>query len=142
MKCPACGYDPNIKKRPSMEVIQMLSKRGDKCIKLIKEISNKIMTGIPSDNSYFKYYLFIKGINNIEDEYIITSIANYKYNRRYRSGRGFSYLREMIKNCKFNRGKLLENEYKIVGKSPSRITLKENFNGKKKKRKAKVKEPK
>ena len=142
MKCPACGYDPNTRKRPAMEVVQMLSRRGNKCIKALKEISNKIMTEIPSDNSYFKYYLFIKGINKIEDEYIITSIANYKYKRRYMSGRGFSYLREMIKNCKFNRGKLLENEYKVVGKPPSRVTLKENLNGKKKKRKTKVKESK
>ena len=142
MKCPACGYDPNTKKKPAMEVIQMLSKRGDKCIKALKEVSNKIMTGIPSDNSYFKYYLFLRGINNIEDEYITTSIAKYIYNRRYKSGRGFSYLREMIKNSKFNRGKLLENEYKMVGRPPSRITLKENLNGKKEKRKTKVKESK
>ena len=62
MKCPACGYDPNTKKKPAMEVIQMLSRRGDKCIKALKEVSNKIMTGIPSDNSYFKYYLFLRGI--------------------------------------------------------------------------------
>ena len=141
-KCPACGYNPNTKKRPSMEVIQMLSVRGDKCIKAIKEVCNTIMTEIPSDNSYFKYYLFLKGINNIEDKYITTSIAKYMYNRRYKSGRGFSYLREIIKNSKLNSNKILENEYKSIGRSPSRVTLKENVNGKEKKRKPKVKKSK
>ena len=100
------------------------------------------MTGIPSDNSYFKYYLFLKGINNIEDKYITTSIAKYMYNRRYKSGRGFSYLREIIKNSKLNSNKILENEYKSIGRSPSRVTLKENVNGKEKKRKTKVKKSK
>ena len=140
-KCPACGYNPNQKSKPYREVISLLSQRGIICKNKIKEASDKIMLEIPSDNDYFKYYLFIRGLNKIEDKYIITSISNYMFHRRWSKGKGFSYLKGMIINSKINSGKLLSNEYKSLGKPPSRIIIEET-NNVKKKRKTKIEKSK
>ena len=87
------------------------------------------MSSIESDNDRYRYFLFLKAISGIDDEYIIKSINKYLYKKYYTKGKGFVYLREIIKNEKANRKKLLAIEYKNIGRPPSIIKIKESENG-------------
>ena len=125
-RCPACGYEFGKRYNPSKQALALLSLRGNICKKKLNKVSNVIMSSIESDNDRYRYFLFLKAISGIDDEYIIKSINKYLYKKYYTKGKGFVYLREIIKNEKANRKKLLALEYKNIGRPPSIIKIKEN----------------
>ena len=124
-KCPSCGYLFRKKYNPSREITTLLSLRGNKCKKLIRKASNSIMSSINTDNSVYRYFMFLQGVSRIEDEYVSKCIERYLFKSYYVKGKGFIYLREMIKNEKSNRKGLLSIEYKNVGRPPSIKRIKE-----------------
>ena len=103
----------------------LLALRGDKCKKLLNKASNSIMSSINTDNSIYRYFMFLQGISKIGDEYIVKCIDRYLFKSYYAKGKGFIYLREMIKNEKSNRKGLLSIEYKNVGRPPSIMKIRE-----------------
>ena len=127
-KCPSCGYLFTKKYNASREVTMLLALRGKKCKKLLQKASNSIMSSINTDNSIYKYFMFLQAVSNIGDEYVTKCIERYLYKGYYIKGKGFFYLREMIKNEKSNRDGLLNIEYKNVGRPPSITKIREKEN--------------
>ena len=82
-------------------------------------ISLKIQTKVPSENSQYKYFYFLQGISKVSDNIVSWSIERFKIDNHINNTRGFAYLRSIIFNEEKNRDTRLKNEYARVGKPPS-----------------------
>ena len=69
-KCPCCGFQPDKKYNFTNKIRELLLKRNNVTRKLLTNISLKIQTKVPSENSQHKYFYFLQGINNISDDIV------------------------------------------------------------------------
>ena len=118
MKCPSCGYDTSRKYNPSRQILGLIRDRGIISKDLLKKVSAKIFHNIPSENSIYKYFLFLQSISKMKDRVVNKMCLVYLFKKPYLTGKGFAYLRKMITNQNLNGKKLLKNEYKSIGKPP------------------------
>ena len=118
-KCPCCGFEPDKKYNFTNKIRELLLKRNRTARKLLTNISLKIQTKVPSENSQHKYFYFLQGINKINDDIVVWSIKRFIVDNHMNNTRGFAYLRSIIFNEDKNRDTRLKNEYARVGKPPS-----------------------
>ena len=127
-KCPCCGYSKPTSKdfNPSRKILELRKQRSKSLKKLIKQVSFKIKTNIPSENELIKEYYFYQSISNVSDEEVKYGITNYMNSNSYYKGKGFKYLTTIILNHNSNKSKMKEFERRMIGKPPSVIKLKED----------------
>ena len=116
-KCPACGYNLYKKQNISLSINNLLKQRGKKTVRYLNRIASSIVRGIPSENRE-RYYMFLYGIKNIEDNVIDWAIEQYHQNQYVNTGKGFPYLRKIIQNRNENVEVLAKNEKLMLGSSP------------------------
>ena len=118
-RCPCCGFEPDKKYNFTNKIRELLLKRNRTARKLLTNISLKIQTKVPSENSQHKYFYFLQGINKINDDIVVWSIKRFIVDNHMNNTRGFAYLRSIIFNEDKNRDTRLKNEYARVGRPPS-----------------------
>jgi|13_taG_2_1085334.scaffolds.fasta_scaffold97492_2 hypothetical protein len=118
-RCPCCGFEPDKKYNFTNKIRELLLKRNRTARKLLTNISLKIQTKVPSENSQHKYFYFLQGINKINDDIVVWSIKRFIVDNHMNNTRGFAYLRSIIFNEDKNRDMRLKNEYARVGRPPS-----------------------
>jgi len=123
VKCPVCGYNFNKPQNMSSKVVQMLLIYSNKSQIAIKEVMRKIYDNVPSDKNIDSYYYFLKSIEPYEEEHIRYGIRIFKNKAYYMEGKGFLYLRSIIRNRVDNYSKQLKNERQLHGKPPKRRKL-------------------
>ena len=57
-KCPICGYDDSKKYNPSKKIMELKRRRQRYTKKLLTQVSNNIMSSIPSENNISKERTF------------------------------------------------------------------------------------
>lgn len=124
IKCPCCGYDFNKPTDMSAKVMKMITTYSKESQKAIKGVMRNIYDNVPSDKSIEAYYYFLKGINHYEEEHIRYGIRVFSSKAYYKEGKGFFYLRSIIRNRVDNYSKQLKNERQLHGKSPKKRILK------------------
>ena len=115
--CPACGYKIIDDKNVSYKIRELLKVRGKNTVRILNKIATMIRDNIPSDNRY-KYYQFLFGIQEIDDNVIEWAINKYYQGRHYYKGKGFAYLRSIAQNRNNNMGVILKNERLMLGTAP------------------------
>jgi hypothetical protein len=83
----------------------------------MNKIAGKINKNVPSETR-IKYFQFLYGIKDIDDEVIVRSIDSYYKGKYYYKGRGFSYLRTIIQTRQQNSEIVKENERRMLGIAP------------------------
>ena len=116
-KCPACGYTADVNANYSKKIGDLLRDRSPATRKLLNKIAGKINKNVPSETR-IKYFQFLYGIKDIDDEVIVRSIDSYYQGRHYYKGKGFSYLRTIIQNKQQNSETVKENERRMLGIAP------------------------
>tara|TARA_R100000789_G_scaffold50187_1_gene50246 strand:+ start:277 stop:654 length:378 start_codon:yes stop_codon:yes gene_type:complete len=118
VKCPVCGYKFGFKYNYSKEILDILKNRSKRIKKYFKIIKTEITVNIPSEFSIEAYFLFLKGIENVDDRTIIRATDQYIRAGYHLQGKGFRYLKAMINNESVNKKSRLRNEYKRLGRTP------------------------
>ena len=116
-KCPACGYTADTNANYSKKIGGLLRDRSPATRKLMNKIAGKINKNVPSETR-IKYFQFLYGIKDIDDEVIVRSIDSYYRGKHYYKGKGFSYLRTIIQTRQQNSEKIKENERRMLGIAP------------------------
>ena len=117
-KCPACGY--NFKANPRMiggEMNKILKSKSRNTVRMLNKIASKITEQIPSE-SRFKYYQFLHGTKDVDDNVMEWAIEQFYKGKYYMHGKGFAYLRTVALARNQNEGKIRENERKRIGSVP------------------------
>ena len=115
-KCPACGYDLK-KSHDVRDIGKFLKLRNKKTRQYLNKIAGIISRNVPSETR-LNYYQFLYGIQEIEDNIIQWAIEEYYNGKHYIKGKGFPYLRSIIKNRDKNLERIAENERKMLGSPP------------------------
>lgn len=125
-KCTACGFEYT-KGDKTAEIRKLLferreagEKRGTTRILLMKA-GKKIMKYVPSDNKSYKFYAFLCGVKNIENEPVNWATIIYLKRLEYKAGKGFPYLRAMIQNADKDYKVKKAAELRLLGKTPKSI---------------------
>jgi len=127
MKCPACGYNEEVKYNPSKKIQELRSKRSKFTKKLLRRVINFIQTNIPSDNNVRSEYYFYQSISKIDDKTVDWAILRYLENKKpIFDGKGFKYLAAVINNHHKNRDTVSKNERLMRGKPPSVVIMEED----------------
>ena len=79
-KCPACGYTADINANYSKKIGGLLRDRSPATRKLMNKIAGKINKNVPSETR-IKYFHFLYGIKDIDDEVIVRFEVNGNLNR-------------------------------------------------------------
>ena len=117
-KCPACGYNSNPNyKNLGRDMNTILKSKSKNTVRMLNKIASKITKNIPSE-SRFKYYQFLHGTKDVDDNVMEWSIEQFYNGRRYRYGKSFSYLRTIALARNQNEGKMRESERKRIGSIP------------------------
>jgi hypothetical protein len=122
-KCPSCGYEytPGDKRA---DIRKLLFARYSRTRKLLTKASKGIMTNVPSDNKSYKYYAFLYGLKNIDDDVLNWAIPIFIKRKEYKLGKGFPYLRAMIHNANDDFKVKKAAEIRLKGKTPMDIKQK------------------
>jgi len=122
-KCPSCGYEytPGDKRA---DIRKLLFARYPRTRKLLTKASKGIMTNVPSDNKSYKYYAFLYGLKNIDDDVLNWAIPIFIKRKEYKLGKGFPYLRAMIHNANDDFKVKKAAELRLKGKTPMDIKQK------------------
>ena len=118
LKCPVCGHQYGQQQNYSKEVFELTSKRTERTQKYLKRLSQDVMLNVPSEFTVRAYYFFLKGIENAGDRTVVRAIEQYLRAGHHLQGKGFAYLKAIIKSESANKKKKLSNEYKRLGRTP------------------------
>ena len=118
LKCPVCGHQYGQQQNYSKEVFELTSKRTERTQKYLKRLSQDVMLNVPSEFTVRAYYFFLKGIETVGDRTIVRAIEQYLRAGHHLQGKGFAYLKAIIKSESANKKKKLSNEYKRLGRTP------------------------
>ena len=124
LKCPVCGHQYGQQQNYSKEVFELTSKRTERTQKYLKRLSQDVMLNVPSEFTVRAYYFFLKGIENAGDRTVVRAIEQYLRAGHHLQGKGFAYLKAIIKSESANKKKKLSNEYKRLGRTPKIRRLK------------------
>tara|TARA_R100000664_G_scaffold8968_1_gene14783 strand:- start:10345 stop:10731 length:387 start_codon:yes stop_codon:yes gene_type:complete len=124
VKCPACGFQYGHSYNYSNEITRLRSLRGKRTKGYIRKLSTEISINIPSEFTQKSYFLFLKGIENVDDRTVDRAIEQYLRAGYHLQGKGFHYIKAMITNESANKKKKLSNEYKRLGRTPKIRRLK------------------
>ena len=125
VKCPACGYQYGHTYNHSNEIARLKSLRSKKSREYIKKLTAEISINVPSEFSQKALFLFLKGIENVDNRTVERAIEHYLKAGYHLQGKGFFYIRAMIQNESVNKKKKLSNEYKRLGRTPKIRRLKD-----------------
>ena len=117
-KCPVCGYNFGYEYNYSKEILNMINQKSNRLKKYLKIVNSEVMLNVPSEYSTRGYFLFIKSIENVKDRLVIRAIEHYIKAGYHFQGKGFNYLKAIIKNESTNKKSKLRNEYKRLGRTP------------------------
>jgi transcriptional regulator CtsR len=116
-KCPACGYhlksNPNIGK----EMNKILKSKNKRTVKMLNKIASMITSEIPSETRY-KYYQFLYGTKNIEDNVMEWAVQTYYEGQHIHQGKGFAYLRSIAMTRGENVQVIKQKERQRLGSVP------------------------
>ena len=116
-KCPACGYhlksNPNIGK----EMNRILKSKNKRTVQMLNKIASLITGEIPSENRY-KYYQFLYGTKNVEDNVMEWAIQKYYEAQHFNHGKGFAYLRSIALTRGENVETIKRKERERIGSVP------------------------
>ena len=90
----------------------------------IKNTMRNIYDNVPSDANPKEYYYFLYGLQQFEETHIRYGIRVFDKGGHHLGGKGFKFLRSIIKNRQANFDKQLKNERKSNGKLPEKRILK------------------
>ena len=121
-KCPCCGYIKGTK-NPSKLIADLRRKRSKSTKSIMRKVSNRIATSIPSENIIMKEYFFYQGVSKVKDEIVRWGIERYLESKAYYKGKGYKYLTHIILNNNTNRDKMKRYERQMIGKPPSVIEM-------------------
>ena len=119
-KCPCCGYEFDRNYNPSMEIINLMSKRKKITKTAINKACRLIECQIDSEKDIMKIFRFMQGISHVDDDTIQKIISKYIMQNLFMQGYGYSYLRGMIIKEHNDAPKKKLNELKRYGKPPSK----------------------
>ncbi len=122
--CPACGYKEGVQYDYRKEMISLYKKRRETTQLLLKTAINRIVKSIPSERKHEKMFLFLKGIDMVDDNTVCWAVNRFLVNEYYNQQKGFSYLKAMIINAGENSDIKAEYEKKKIGTLPKERRLK------------------
>ena len=125
-KCPACGYQYS-KMNRSFELRQLYWDIEEKDIflkKQLKKTAKLIRKYIPSDDVDEYEFQLIKGIHGEDIDSVKWSLNWYIKERTYLQGKGFNYLKSLIRNHIKDRKILVKSELRRLGKTPKNLKSK------------------
>lgn len=116
-KCPYCGHDLSKPVDYNSLILKELELYPKDIQKLIKEVSRKITTTIPSETSKQLHWMLysIKDISEYAIKFGIVQFLDHEYHLH---GKGFGYLKAIINNAYVNYNKFKELERKRLGTIP------------------------
>jgi len=124
LKCPCCGYVYNETYNPTKKIEQLIKKRSKTLVNELRKVFMLINRNIPADRNIDLQYKFLQAISKVDSKIIKWAINRYVMSNYHLSGKGLSYLKNMILNHNKNAKVISENERKSRGISPKIITLK------------------
>ena len=123
-KCPRCGYVLSSTFNSSAKIEELLKKRSPTTRKLLRTVSKKIMTNIPTDNKRSRLRYFLLSIEDCEDKVVEWGLTQYALKEYMYQGKGFPFLKAIILNFNQNKEGIAKFERKRLGKSPTATKLK------------------
>tara|TARA_R100000234_G_C4989951_1_gene175042 strand:- start:574 stop:975 length:402 start_codon:yes stop_codon:yes gene_type:complete len=124
LKCPCCGYVYNETYNPTKKIEQLIKKRSKTLVNELRKVFMLINKNIPADRNIDLQYKFLQAISKVDSKIIKWAINRYVMSNYHLSGKGLSYLKNIILNHNKNAKVISENERKTRGISPKIITLK------------------
>ena len=124
LKCPCCGYVYNETYNPTKKIEQLIKKRSKTLVNELRKVFMLINRNIPADRNIDLQYKFLQAISKVDSKIIKWAINRYVMSNYHLSGKGLSYLKNIILNHNKNAKVISENERKTRGISPKIITLK------------------
>lgn len=120
--CPKCGYDILTHKdsnyNPRKRLTELKLARNKKLNRLLTETLNLIKENVPSDNSVAKEYYFMRDIQQFPDNVVRIGIHKFLEGHHQYDGKGFNYLKSIIKYTETNKERQHQLEQKKLGKLP------------------------
>tara|TARA_R110000744_G_scaffold67314_3_gene137260 strand:- start:12459 stop:12866 length:408 start_codon:yes stop_codon:yes gene_type:complete len=122
--CPCCGYKFSKPKDISSKIMRLVSNYTKETSTALKKTMRNIYNNVPSDANPTEYYYFLYGIQQFDEVHIRYGIRVFDKGGHHLGGKGFKFLRSIIKNRQANFDKQLKNERKSYGKLPDKSVLK------------------
>jgi len=124
LKCPCCGYIYNQTYNPTKEIERLIAKRSKSLKNELRKVFMLINKNVPSDRDRGLQYRFLQAISKVDSKTIKWAINRYVMSNYYLTGKGLSYLRNIILNHHKNARIISENERKSRGTPPPIVKLK------------------
>ena len=124
LKCPCCGYIYNQTYNPTKEIERLIAKRSKSLKNELRKVFMLINKNVPSDRDRGLQYRFLQAISKVDSKTIKWAINRYVMSNYYLTGKGLSYLRNIILNHHKNARIISENEKKSRGTPPPIVKLK------------------
>jgi hypothetical protein len=124
LKCPCCGYIYNQTYNPTREIEQLISKRSTSLKNELRKVFMLINKNVPSDRDRDLQYKFLQAISKVDSKTIKWAINRYVMSNYHLTGKGLSYLRNIILNHHKNAKTISKNERKSRGTPPPIVKLK------------------
>ena len=124
LKCPCCGYIYNKPYNPTREIERLITKRSKTLKTELRKIFMLINKNIPSDRDRDLQYKFLQAISKVDSSTIKWAINRYVMSNYHLTGKGLSYLKNIILNHHKNAKIISENERKTRGVPPPIVKLK------------------
>jgi hypothetical protein len=125
--CPCCGFNVTTQgktKNISAKIMKLVSNYSKETSQAIKTTMRNIYNNVPSDANPSEYYYFLYGLQKFDENHIRYGLRVFEKGGHHRGGKGFKFLRSIIKNRQANFEKQLNNERKSYGKLPEKRIIK------------------
>ena len=123
LKCPCCGYVYNQTYNPTKEIERLINERSKGLKTELRKVFMLINKNVPADRSRELQYKFLQAISKVDSRTIKWAINRYIMSSYHLTGKGLSYLKNIILNHHKNAKIISENERKTRGISPAIIEL-------------------
>ena len=124
LKCPCCGYIYNQTYNATREIERLITKRSKSLKGELRKVFMLINKNVPADRDRDLQYKFLQAISKVDSKTIKWAINRYIMSNYYLTGKGLSYLRNIILNHHKNARIISENERKSRGTQPPIVKLK------------------
>ena len=124
LKCPCCGYIYNQTYNPTKEIERLIAKRSTSLKNELRKVFMLINKNVPSDRDRGLQYKFLQAISKVDSKTIKWAINRYVMSNYHLTGKGLSYLRNIILNHHKNAKIISKNERKSRGLTPPIVKLK------------------
>ena len=124
LKCPCCGYIYNQTYNPTKEIERLIAKRSTSLKNELRKVCMLINKNVPSDRDRDLQYKFLQAISKVDSKTIKWAINRYVMSNYHLTGKGLSYLRNIILNHHKNAKIISKNERKSRGMPPPIVKLK------------------